>query len=375
MASSGRIAFVIDDETQRRRFAAQIGAGARVYEVSGGAELRSLVRARAIDVVIAGVLNRNDEFLPSTLRELCERAPELVIVGLFEPSRPSLDEAADLAREIPMMGFACRPGSRFEYLMRRRPLGSLPATLTHELVGCMDRLPLFGAARSFALLQALHPSFAHGIPEQARELGVSRRNLERWFQGPDICSAGCFQSVCAAAESAYLKLACRRADREIASVVEILTREGAANPMGVTRVIRTSLRLGVEDLRAGGLPTLVEAVNVALRTSRDPSRMPVQWGSETRYAPEPGVLTVPAEDRIMLLDPGRGVEHTLDHFGIDAWPLVLRRMPFSKLTMELASIRREPLHVIRAQLVSWLGGLLVLRLIRREPGSAEADQA
>jgi hypothetical protein len=375
MASSGRIAFVIDDETQRRRFADQLGAGARIYEISGGDELRSLARARAIDVVIAGVLNRNDEFLPSALRELGQAAPGIVIVGVFEPSRPSLDEAADLAREIPAMGFVCRPGARFEYLSRtRRPEGLAP-TFTHAMIGCIERLPLFGAARDFALLQALHPSFAFSIPEQARELGVSRRNLERWFQGPDICSAGCFQSVCAAAEAAYLRLACGRTEREIATVLEILTREGVANPTGVARTIRSALRLGLEELRAGGLTALVEAVNAALRTSRDPSRTPAQWGSEIRYAPEPGVLTVPAGDRVMLMDPGRGVEHPLDHFGMDAWPLVLREMSFSKLTLELTSVRREPPHVIRAQLISWLGDLLVLRLIRREPGGAEAGEA
>lgn len=375
MASSGRIAFVIDDETQCRRFADHIRTAARVYEVSGGAELRSLVSARAIDVVVAGVLNRNDEFLPSVLRELSQTAPEIVLVGVFEPSRPSLDEAADLAREIPTMGFVCRPGSRLDYLKQTRAPGSPAPTFTHQLIACIERLPLFGAARAFALLQALHPSFAFSIPEHARELGVSRRNLERWFQGPDICSAGCFQSVCAAAEAAYLRLARRRAEREIASVVEILTREGVANPIGVARTIRSALRLGLEELRAGGQTALVEAANTALRTPRDPRRIPAQWDSETRYAPEPGVLTVPAAGRIMLMDPGRGIEHPLEHFGMDAWPLVLRGTTFSKLTLELASVRREPPHVIRARLISWLGELLVLRLIRREPGGVEAGEA
>lgn len=375
MASSRRIACLIDDETQRRRFAVHIGTGARIYDVSDGDELRSLVKARSIDLVIAGVLNRNDEFLPSVLREIRQTAPAIVIVGVFEASRPSLDEAADLAREIPTMGFVSRPGTRFDYLSRTQSTGSLAPTFTHSMIDCIERLPLCGAARTFALLQALHPSFAFSIPEQARELGVSRRNLERWFQGPDTCSAGCFQSVCAAAEAAYLRLAWRRTEREIASVVEILTREGVANPLGVARTIRSALHLGLEDLRAGGLTALVEAVNAALRTSRDPGRTPVQWGSEIRYAPEPSVLTVPDADRVLLMDPARGIEHALDHFGMDAWPFVLQRLSFSNLTLQLASVRRKPPHLVRAQLISWLGELLVLRLIRREPGGAEAGEA
>jgi len=375
MASLWRIAIVMDAERQRRRFGAPLGPSARVHEVSGGDELRSLAAARAIDTVIAGVLNRNDEFLPLALRELSRTAPELVMVGIFEPSRPSLDEAADLAREIPAMGFACRPGSRFEHLIRPRPPGGPAPTFTPALVDCIGRLPLFGAARDFALLQALHPSLAYGIPEQARELGVSRRNLERWFQGPDTCSAGCFQSVCAAGEAAYLRLVRGTAEREIAAVVEILTREGLANPIGVSRTIRSALRSGLEELRAGGVLALVEAVNAALRTSRDPTRIPAQWGPDTRYAPEAGVLTVPVEDRTTLMDPARGVAHPLDQFGMDAWPLVLRGIPFSRLILELGSTRREPSHLVRARLISWLGELLVLRLIRRETGSAEAGEA
>jgi hypothetical protein len=321
------------------------------------------------------VLHRNDEFLGSALRELSRTAPDLALVGLFEPSRPSLDEAADLAREIPTMGFAWRPGSRFEHLARPHAPGGPAPTFTATLVHCIDRLPVYGAARAFALLQALHPSLAYGIPEQARELGVSRRNLERWFQGPDICSAGCFQSVCAAGEAAYLRLVRGTPEREIASVVEILTREGLANPMGVSRAIRTSLRLGLDELRAGGIPALVEAVIAALRTSRDPTRIPAQWGPDTRYAPETGVLTIPVGDGLTLIDAARGVEHPLDDFGVNAWPLVLSGAPFAKLTLQLASARREPPHLVRARLISWLGELLVLRLIRREPGSVEAGEA
>ena len=106
---SSRIAILIDDESQRKRFAEHAGAGARLHEASGGDELTRLAAARSLDVVIVGVLNRNDEFLASTLRELGRTAPEIAIVGVFEPSRPLLDEAADLAREIPGMGFSAAP--------------------------------------------------------------------------------------------------------------------------------------------------------------------------------------------------------------------------------------------------------------------------
>ena len=103
-------------------------------------------------------------------------------------------------------------------------------------MGCIERLPLFGAARAFALLQALHPSFAFSVPEHARLLGVSRRNLERWFQGPDICSAGCLQSVCAAAEA--------RSDRP----PEWIEHPG----YGVLDI--DSVRPAVEHARAGTAP-------------------------------------------------------------------------------------------------------------------------
>jgi hypothetical protein len=270
------------------------------------------------------------------------------------------------------MGFVSRPGSRLDYLARHRQPSAPAATFTPLLLDCMDRLPLFGAARLFALLQALHPSCAFAIPEQAKELGVSRRNLERWFQGPDICSASCFQSVCGAGEAAYLRLVCGLPEREIASVVGILTRDGVENPLAVPRTIRNALRLGLDELRAGGIPAIVEAVEVALRTSRDPVRTPAQWGSDARYAPQPGVLMVPIEHRQVLMDAARGVEYPLDSFGMDAWPLVMRGAPFAEITAELAAARRDPPHTVRARLISWLGELLVLRLIRREPGSTGA---
>jgi hypothetical protein len=80
-------------------------------------------------------------------------------------------------------------------------------------------------------------------------------------------------------------------------------------------------------------------------------------------------------DRTILLDPSRSIEHPLDTFGMDAWPLLLEGLSFSQLILELASRRREPPHRVRSRLVSWLGELLVQQLIRREPGSAEAGEA
>jgi len=277
-----------------------------------------------------------------------------------------------MARELPAIGFVRRPGARFDYLARRRVPGSPAATFTPTLLDCMDRLPLFGAARRFALLQALHPSCASSIPEQARELGLSRRNLERWFQGPDLCSAGCFQSVGGAAEAAYLRLVLGLPDREIAPVVGILTRDGVENPQAVPRTIRNALRLGLDELRAGGVAALLAAVEAALRTSRDPVRTPAQWEPGTRYVPLPGVLMVPTEDRFVLMDPAGGMEYPLDSLGADAWPMLARGAPFAEVVAELAAARREPAPAVRARLIAWLGELLVLRLIRRERGDLRA---
>jgi hypothetical protein len=370
--SPPRIALVFDDELERRRFADHIGPGVQVYHLPGGDELVRLAAARAVDVAVAGVLNRNDHFLPSALRELSTIAPDVAIVGVFEPSQPSLDEAVAMARELPAIGFVRRPGGRFDYLARRRVPGSPPVTFTPTLLDCMDRLPLFGAARRFALLQALHPSCASSIPEQARELGLSRRNLERWFQGPDLCSAGCFQSVCGAAEAAYLRLILGLREREIAPVVGILTRDGVENPQAVPRTIRSALRVGLEELRAGGVPALLAAVEASLRTPRDPVRTPAQWEPDTRYVPQQGVLAVPIEDRLVLMDSERGVKYPLDSLGADAWPLLTRGASFAELLAELASGRREPAAAVRARLITWLGELLVLRLIRRERGNLKA---
>jgi hypothetical protein len=366
--SHPRIALVFDDELERRRFAEHLGPAALVYHVSDGDELVRLATAGALDVAVAGVLNRTADFLPLALRKLGTVASEIAIVGVFEPSQPSLDEAVALARELPAIGFVRWPGARLDYLARRRIVEDHPPTFTSHLLDCLDRLPLFGAAHRFAVLQALHPCCASSIPEQARELGVSRRNLERWLQGPDLCSAGCFQSVCGAAEAAYLRLVLGLPDREIAPVVGILTRDGLENPQAVPRTIRNALRLGLDELRAGGAPALVAAVEAALRTSRDSVRTPVQWEPDTRYVPQSGVISVPVEDRLVLMDPTRGVEHPLDALGMEAWPRVTRGAPFAELVAELAAARREPAPAVRARLIAWLGELLVLGLIRRERG-------
>ena len=370
--SPPRIALVFDDELERRRFAEHLGAGARVYHVPRGDELVELAAAGALDVAVAGVLNRTDDFLSFALRKLSAVAPEIAIVGVFEPSQPSLDEAVALARELPAIGFVRRPGARLDYLARRRVPGSQAATFTPTLLDCMDRMPLFGAARRFALFQALHPSCASSIPEQARELGLSRRNLERWFQGPDLCSAGCFQSVCGAGEAAYLRLVVGLSDREIAPVVGILTRDGVENPQAVPRTIRSALRVGLDELRSGGVSGLLAAVETSLRTPRDPVRTPAQWEPETRYLPQHGVIAVPMEDRLVLMDSARGVEHPLDSLGADAWPLLTRGASFAELVAELAAGRAEPAVAVRGRLIAWLGELLVLRLIRRERGNLKA---
>jgi hypothetical protein len=371
MVSVPRIAIAIDEDLQRERFGEYLGAEARVFYVPGGDELVKLASARTVEAVVVGVLNRTDPFLPLALRELGRTTLDVAVAGVFEPSAPSLDEAADLARDIPTMGFVLRPGARLSYLIRRRSPADPHPTFTSWLLDCMDRLPLFGPARGFALLQALHPSLSSSIPQQASELGLSRRNLERWFQGPDLCSPGCFQSVCGAAEAAYLRLVRGLPEREIAPVVGILTRDGLENPQAVPRTIRGALRLGLEDLRPGGVPALRGAVEAALRTSRDPVRVPAQWGPETRFKAELGVLAVPVEDRLVLVSATRGLEHALDGFGLDAWPLVIRGASFAEMVAQLAAARQEPTAAVRARLIAWLGDLLVLRLIRRDRGNAK----
>jgi hypothetical protein len=372
MGSFPRIALVFDDASQHRHFAEHIGANARVYPVPGGDELVKLAAANALDVAVVGVLNRADPHLPSALREVSMVAPQVGLVGVFEPNRPSLDEAVDLAQDLPAIGFVSEPGARFDHLAQRRYPGRPVPTFTSPLLDCMERLPLFGPARAFAVLQALHPSYGTSVPHQARELGLSRRNLERWFQGPDVCSASCFQSVCGAAEAAYLRLICRLPECQIAAVVGILTRDGVESPSAVPRTVRSALRVGLEELRGGGIRALIQATEAALRTPRDPVRTPAQWGPDTCYVPQPGVLTVPVEERLVLMDPSRGVEFQLDGFGMDAWPLLLQRLPFARILAQLTSERNESAPAVRARLIAWLGELLVLQLIRRDPGTAKA---
>src|SRR5438093_639754 len=86
----------------------------------------------------------------------------------------------------------------------------------------LRRLAVAGVGYDFSLLQALRPSLAFDIPEQAAWLGAGRRQLERWFQGPDVCSARRLQSLCAAGEAMYLRLEHGTRDREIAGVIGLL---------------------------------------------------------------------------------------------------------------------------------------------------------
>jgi hypothetical protein len=367
-----RIALVFDNELQCHPFVEHLEGRARITAASKGSDLVRLAVAKAIDVAVVGVLHRSDPHLPAALAELSRVAPRIPLVGVVEPSRPSMDEAVDLARELPFIGFVREPGPRFDYLTNRRAAGSSAPTFTPQLLDCIGRLPLFGPARSFAILQALHPSCECSIPDQARALGFSRRNLERWFQGPDLSSAAAFQSVCCAAEAAYLRLVCRLPERQVASVAGILSRDGVENPSAVPRVIRTALGAGLEELRAGGIRALVQAAEVALRTPRNPVRLPAQWGAESRYAPQFGVLAVPAEGRIVVMDPARGVEHRLDGFGMDAWPLVVQGWTFGQIVDQLIAEREETIQEVRPRLIAWLGRLLQLHLIRRHPGSAKA---
>jgi hypothetical protein len=367
-----RIGLVFDDEMDQRRFFDHFGPATRVQQVAGCAELVKLGRAGLLDAVIASVLHRHDPFLPEALKELHRSVPDLAIVGVFDSTRPSLDEAVDLARRIPGIGFVRAPGARLDYLIRRRPEMHQPATFTRLLLDCMERLPLFGPALRFARLQALHPSFAAIIPDQAKELGLSRRNLERWFQGPDLCSAGCFQSVCAAGEGAYLRSVLALPAREVAPVVGILTREGVENPQAVPRTIRNALHVGLHELRAGGVPALLHVIETALRTPRDPIRAPAQWEPDARFVPREGVVLVPKEDRALLMDTVTGEEILLNSLGTEAWPLLAKGNAFAGLIAQMAAARHQPASAIRAQLIAWLSELLVRGLVRRERAGLKA---
>jgi len=80
------------------------------------------------------------------------------------------------------------------------------------------------------------------------------------------------------------------------------------------------------------------------------------------------------EGRLVLVDPARQVEHPLDEFGADAWELMVRGATFATLATELAAKRQEARNRTRSRLKEWLGGLLVLGLIRRGQGSASAAE-
>ncbi|MGH2708214.1 MAG: hypothetical protein ACRDJK_07955, partial [Actinomycetota bacterium] len=51
----------------------------------------------------------------------------------------------------------------------------------------------------------------------------------------------------------------------------------------------------------------------------------------------------------VLMDPARGVEYSLDSFGMDVWSMVTRGAPFTEMVAELVAARREPTHAVRAR--------------------------
>lgn len=363
-----RIAIGLDDELPRRLFAERLGRAHAVYFPGGSAELRKLAVAHGLDLAVVGVLNRHDPFWSGALRELAAAAPAVALIGVIEPLRPSLHEAAELAAEVRGMGFVLRPDLRFDRLARRRgPEGALP-TFSRELFECVRSLPVADVGRDFALLQALVPSLASGIPDQAAFLGAGRRKLERWFQGPDICSARRLQSICAAAEAMYLRLVHHARDREIAGAIGLLTRDGAPNPIGVAREIRAVFGDDREAIREGGAEALADVVYRELRRARHRGHAPARWEPSVRYRPAEGVLAMPIEGRVRLADLQRGMEHPLDEFGAEAWELMGAGSAFDDLARELASRRGEGPARTRNRLKEWLGRLLVLGLVRRGAG-------
>jgi hypothetical protein len=368
-----RIAISLDDEVLRQQFADRLGREHEVWSPRGGDELRRLALTRGLDVAVIGVLS-DDLFWPHTLRALAAGVPALTLIGVVEPVRPSLDEAAVLAREIPGIGFVSRPDARFDHLVRRRLPSDQPPTYAQSLLEAVHSLPLAGVGRDFALLQALRPSLAFDIPEQAAALGASRRKLERWFQGPDVCSARRLQSVCAAAEAMYLRLVHQTPEREIAGVIGLLSSDGVPNPIGVAREIRAVFGGSRDLIREGGTAALAEAVHAELRRGHNPVRRPVRWDPGTRYWPGERVLAVRQDGLLMLVDPTRQVEQPLDGFGEEAWELMLRGATFAKLVVELAARRQETRNRTRIRLKAWLGDLLVLGLIRRDQPSASAAE-
>lgn len=368
-----RIAISIDDELGPRQYAERLGRVHQVRFPSSAAELLRLAANGALDVVVVGVLN-DDPLWPQVLHNLAAADPALALVAVLEPARPSLDEAADLARDLPRLGFVSRPDARFDYLVRRRAAGAPAPTLAAALLDAVDALPLASVGRDFARLQALRPSLAFDIPEQAAALGAGRRKLERWFQGPDICSARRLQSVCAASEAMYLRLVHRAAEREIAGAIGLLSRDGAPNPIGVAREIRAVFGEQRDAIREGGVGALAVAAGAELRRSRGADRPPVRWGAATRYWPAEGVLATHRDDQVVLVDPAREVERPLDEFCTDAWALLGQGVTFAKLVSQVAARRGEARHHTRARLKECLGALLVLGLVRRGEGGATAAE-
>lgn len=368
-----RVAISLDDPPSRALFARRMGRDDQVYLAFGGDELRRLIAGGGFDVAVVGVLDP-DPFWPAALAEIAASVPQLALIGVIEPVRPSLDEAVMLAREIPGMAFVSRPDTRFDHLARRRGPDAPDPSFTRTLLDCIDPLPLADVGRDFALLQALRPSWAFDIPEQAAALGAGRRKLERWFQGPDICSTRRLQSICAAAEAVFLRHEHKLPDRQVAAAVGILTHDGAPNPIGVSREIRAVFGEYREGIRERGMAAVTEAVQIELRRARDGVQVPARWGPYTRYWPAERVLIVPKEDRFVLVDPSRELEHPLDEFGVDAWELVAKGATFDELTSALVARRRETRYRTRGRLREWLGALLVLGLVRRGRGEASVAE-
>jgi hypothetical protein len=362
-----RVAISLDERT-RALFAGRLGRGDVVHFPANGDELRKLARAGAIDVAVVDLLHPTDVLWADRLRESSVAAPELSFVGVIDPRRPSLHEAAAFAREIPSMGFVSRPDTRFDHLARRRTATAIATSYARTLLDCIDPLPLADVGRDFALLQALRPSWAFDIPEQAASLGSGRRKLERWFQGPDMCSARRLQAICAAGEALFLRYEHGLRDREIAGAVGVLTYDGAPNPTAVAREVRAVFGEYRDAIRKRGILAVTDAIQIELRRARDAGKAPARWGPSTRYWPADRVLAFRKEGLLVLLNPLRESEHPLDEFAEDAWGLIARGPTFEELTADLTRLRGEARYRVRGRLREWLGAALVQGLIRRGRG-------
>jgi len=362
-----RVAISLADRPSRELFVRRLHPEVPVFPSSGDGLLK-LAAGGGLDVAVVGVLNPSDVFWPDRLRELAMVAPAVTLIGVVDPIRPSLDEAAAFAREIPSLGFVSRPDTRFDHLVRRHPPAGAAPTFTRTLLDCVDSLPLADVGRDFAVLQALRPSWAFDIPEQVADLGSGRRKLERWFQGPDVCSARRLQSICVAAEAMFLRYEHKLRDPEIAGAVGILMQDGAPDPIGVAREVRTVFGQYRDAIRERRMDAVTEAVRIELRRAHDAGKVPARWGPSTRYWPADRVLAVRKEGLLVLVDPSRGLEHPLDGFATDAWELLARGVSFDELTSELVRLTGEARYRVRGRLRAWLGEALVLGLIRRSRG-------